>query len=317
MEASKISSQVQRDNNQVAIGGDDAYDITTVDHGRRFQLKFHVLPEFYGGIIGPQGITKKRLEQETRTTIFIPRKGSQDTNIVIKGASKENIIAAKKNIDSFVNRPEFTHMLLVSFANEEITSSFLRFKDDVLKDSEASGEDLSLMFQKPEKLHLSITVLALPHKEDIVIARECLEECKKLIVDKLLRDGPLQVTVAGLSSRNANLRFCKVLYANVVSDKMQEVGSEIKQHFAKRGLIKLFQKDIKLQVSLMNAKFSVESGEDGGSSHKLIRKPRENFDATGIIEKFGDFRFGSFTVNEIHLSKISNDNYVSTGVITF
>lgn len=317
MEASNISSQVQRDNNQLAIGGDDAYDIETVDHGKRFQLKFHVLPKFYGGIIGPRDRTRKRMERETHTTIFVPWKGSRDTNITIEGVSKENIIAAKKIIDSLVTRPQFTHILLVSFANEEIISSFLRFKDDVLKDSEASGVDLSLMFQKPENLALTITIMALPHNEDIVIGLECLEECKKLIVDKFLQDGPLQVTMAGLSSRNANLKLCTVLYANVISEKMQELGSEIKQHFAKRGLIKLYQENIKLQVSLMNAKFSAESGENCKSSHNLNWKPRGNFDATRILENFGDFHFGSFTVNEIHLSKLSNDNYESTGVIYF
>ena len=49
-------------------------DITTKSNGR-FEASFHVAHAFFPLLIGKKGVTKKRLEQETKTRINIPRQG--------------------------------------------------------------------------------------------------------------------------------------------------------------------------------------------------------------------------------------------------
>lgn len=289
---------------------DNICEIQT-DEGIKFHLKLQNPRKFYELIVGgeKQNNYRKQFQQETNTAILVPRTGPADKSIIIiQGASKGDVVAAKNRIDLIVKGPpQFTHFLSVSCATEEIKSSFLRFKREVLEDN-GTSQDLASLFQKPEKLHFTITLLVLPNEQDRVIALECLEECKSLIVDKFLRDEPLQVTIDSLGCMNNNPRACNVLYANVVSEKMQEVADEIKQYFERRGIIKLDEGNVKLHVTLMNTKFSSR------------RRRQTIFDATRILEKFRNFYFGSFTVNEIHLGKLrtksANGYYESAGSIT-
>lgn len=79
-----------------------------------------------------------------------------------------------------------------------------------------------------------------------------------------------------------------------------------------------------MRVTLMHNKFLSRSDkviEDGEGSRAMSSIRARRFDATRIVEKFKDFHFGSFTVNEIHLSdlylKAPNGYFKSTGAITF
>lgn len=311
----------------VQLGADEEH-IETIDNGRCFQLKLQVPQNFYGLINGAQGNTRKRLEEETKTTIVVPGKQDEDSNIRIEGTTKQDLIAAKVKIERIVKtnqaRKQFTHFLSMFFALKDIKSNFLRFKEEVLKDSETPDEIMSL-FQKPEKLHLTIIMLVLPNVLDVENALKCLEDCKQIIVEKFLKCGPLQVTMAGLDSMNSNPKACRVLYANIISDKMQEIADEVAMFFESRGIIEREKGSVKLHVTLMNTQFRVrnEKGtKKGEGSRNKFTKPKWTFDATRILEKFRDFHFGSFTVNEIHMSKFRdskapNGYYESAGVITF
>lgn len=147
---------------------DDEIEIETIDNGRRFQLKVHVPQMFHSQVIGAKGNTRKRLETETKTQIAVPKIGDKSTNIIIKGTTKKSLISAKNRLDLIMiagrAKQQFTHFLSVSFATDEIKKNFTRFKEEVLSDSEVFGLDESL-FQKPEKLHLTIVMLVLLDNE--------------------------------------------------------------------------------------------------------------------------------------------------------
>lgn len=65
---------------------------------------------------------------------------------------------------------------------------------------------------------------------------------------------------------------------------------------------------------------NLKKQEVGGGSSRDRNRER-TFDATRILKNFGDFHFGSFAVNEIHLSKLHskalNGYYEPIGVIRF
>lgn len=311
---------------ELEIDDDDFYEIETVDNGRKFQLKVHVPQMFHSQIIGAKGATRKRLEQETATSITVPKIGSKDTNVIVKGSAKKSIISAKNRLDLIMiagrAKQQFTHFLSLSFATDEIKSNFLKFKEQVLNDSDIHGIDESL-FQKPDKLHLTLVLLVLLDNQDRAIAAEYLQDCKEMIVDPILQGAKLKVSLAGLNYMNDDPSAVDVLYGKVVSEELQEISNQMSDYFASRGFIQQQNENVKLHVTLLNSRFAdnddaVEK-EDIKDSKGGNRMQRKTFDASKILSKYKDFYFGSFTVNEIHLSqrysKSSNGYYEATGTL--
>lgn len=329
MEASNIPNDVLPEENQSSAGEGDRYQIETIDEGKKFQLTFHVPPTCHGRIVGAQGITRKRLQEETNTTIVVPLRRALDTNVVIEGTKREEVLAAKNKIDLIVNaaksKQRFTHFLSIPFTNDETKTNFLKFKDDVLRDTETADVDfLTILFQKPEKLHLTIFMLQLLDDKDSDRAIESLEECKKMIVERFLQDAPIQVSMTGVFSLNDNPSACRVLSGNIISEKLKELTNEVAKYFASRGLGKLERDSINLHVTLMNTKFADRNRkkqEESGDNRKVSWSRRRTFDATRIIENFKDYYFGTFTVHKIHLSQLQakapNGYYESTSFVTF
>lgn len=314
---------------------DDIHEIQT-DEGRKFQLKVQASQQFYGRFSGAQdfngrvaGVStqdnfRKWFQEKFNISILVPKMGPADTSIIIQGTNKRDVLRAKNRIDVMVNgQPVSTHFLSISCSTEEINRNFQAFKKHLRRVSEACGLNFSkLKFVNSKRLHFAILMLVLTDNQDTAIAMECLEECKKMIVSKFLQDGPLQVTLTGLSCMDDNPKFCKVLYAKVVSEKMQEVA----KYFESRGMIRLEEDNVKLHVSLLKAKPGYAENKaknEAGSSNHMDSNEKGTFDATKTIEIFRDYYFGSFIVNEIYLTKLFADkapktkHYEKTGVIHF
>lgn len=311
---------------ELEIDEDDFYEIETVDNGRKFQLKVHVPQTFHSQVIGTKGNTRRRIEQETGTTILVPKMGSKDTNIVVKGSTKKSVVSAKNRLDLIMiagrAKQQFTHFLSVSFSTDEIKSNFIKFRSQILNDSEIFGLNESL-FQKPEKLHLTIAMLVLLDNQDRVIAAEYLQDCKEMIIDQVLQKGALKVQMTGLDYMNDDPSSVDVLYAKVASEDLQVIANEVAQYFASRGFIQLQNDNVKLHVTLINSRFgdSDDAVEKNDSQEQRDgnRNQRNTFDASKILKKYKDFHFGTLTVSEIHLSqrysKSSNGYYESTSVL--
>lgn len=154
--------------------------------------------------------------------------------------------------------------------------------------------------------------------EDRAIAADLLQDCKEFIIDSILQGKPLNVNLKGLNYMNDDPASVDVLYANVVSEELQEISNGIAEYFASRSFIQLKSEQVKLHVTLMNSRFSdlddaVE--KDDIQDSRDISK-RKHFDASKILKKYKDFYFGSFQIHEIHLSqrysKASNGYYEAT-----
>lgn len=312
------------DDCELEIDEDDFYEIESIDGGRKFQLKVHVPQLFHSQVIGTKGNTRRRLEQETSTTILVPKMGSKDSIIVIKGNTKKNVVSAKNRLDLIMiagrSKQQSTHFLSVAFTTDEIKNNFIKFRTQVLNDSEVFGLNESF-FQKPEKLHLTIAMLVLLDNQDRVIAAEHLQDCKEMIIDRILQKGSLKVQMTGLDYMNDDPSSVDVLYAKIISEDLQIIANEIAEYFASRGFIQR-NDNVKLHVTLINSLFG-DSDEAVETFEKQDRKlnQRKTFDASKILKKFKDFHFGTLSINEIHLSqrysKSSNGFYESTGILKF
>ncbi|KAG8311631.1 activating signal cointegrator 1 complex subunit [Homalodisca vitripennis] len=164
--------------------GPDQYVIVLTDSGR-YKTAFHVARVYYGPIIGAKGQNRKRLEDETKTIIRVPRH-PQDQDIVITGSSRGAVAAARRRIEmtvmSYRSKQQATHFISIPMINPEVKARLNEFKDIVLKDYRTRGVDESI-FQNPEKLHLTLCTMVLNDNFERSEAVRVMESCKRDVID--------------------------------------------------------------------------------------------------------------------------------------
>ena len=107
-----------------------------------------------------------------------------------------------------------------------------------------------------------------------------------------------------------------VLYAKVypIIDKnadsefnpIQQIADKLMEKFVSAGLTKRQYDKVKLHVTVMNSLMRT----DPSGTTEISRRPntkftdrdRESFDARNILNLFGEFDFGVYNFNQIHLS---------------
>lgn len=296
-----------------------------------FSLSIDVPSTFFGVIIGKGGEKKRRIEQETQCQIEIPRQRDRSDMIVIRGTQKSKLISAKTRIDVLVDsarqRQRFTHFLSFPLNAPKLKGSFKDFKEDVLRQCDgAPGVDENV-FQNPDKLHLTIATLVLLTKTEVMKAQELLEKCKVEVIEPLLQGEPCKVDVKGLEYMNDDPSRVRVLYAKVEpqdnSNKLQVIADTLMERFQSSGLGKVEYDRVKLHATLMNCIYRRGTG-DGVTSHDDGTTPQANedfFDAQPILQKFGDYSFGSHTIDTVHISQRGSYDpsgfYLSAGQIQF
>lgn len=319
-----------------------------IDHGRtigsRFELKVDIDPKYYGRIIGTQGNNKRQIEQETNTHISVPTRGSRSTNVIIKGKTEDDVVlvmerlkqitmsrsysspthaAVSKNqrTRSYIPKQKFTHFLSISFATDEIKRNFAVFRDEVRSNPETRHLHHS-MIQLPEKLHITISMLALNDGDQSEArALECLKMCKSSIIDPVLQGEPLILRAAGVEIfSDCKPNAVNVVFGKVESQPLQDIANEMARFFESQGLVKQERENVALHLTLLNT-FLYKKDDDGmeddvNASRIIKRKP---FDATAILERYQDFHFGTVTVGEIHISRLGTRTpegyYESAGVL--
>ena len=153
------------------------------DNGR-YEASFHIAHAFFPILIGKKGTTKKRVEQETKARINIPRQGaSDDAPVTVQADSRQAVASAWSRMHVMVEAArakqvrqkyiyrrlsittssfkEFTHFLSIPINTAEMRSAFASFRGEVLEDcGDERGVDCTV-FQHEGMLHLTIGTMAL------------------------------------------------------------------------------------------------------------------------------------------------------------
>lgn len=281
----------------------------------RYSTSFHVPSQFFGTIIGGKGATRRRIETETNAQIQVPRQG-HDGDIKITSNNPKSVSTARRRIEDIVigarAKLNFTHFLSVPMVDTAIQRSFQDFKEKVLSDPQIFGITEEL-FQNPSKLHLTLVSMTLLDNTDRAQAAKCLQECQETIVNKTLQElGPLEVEMRGIEIMNDDPSVVNVLFGSVECAGLQVLSNKVYEYFVNKGMTQKKFDHVKLHVTLMNTRFLKERAEPWDSSSK-------SFNATKILEKYGNFNFGRVKVKEIHLSQRhttgSNGYYEASSMI--
>lgn len=87
---------------------------------------------FYGGLIGFKGNTKRRIETDTDSEIYIPRHNENSNIVSIKSKNRSNVCSALRKIravlKSLRNRMKPTHFLAVPLNYGVVQQSFVELK---------------------------------------------------------------------------------------------------------------------------------------------------------------------------------------------
>lgn len=278
--------------------------------GNRYKATFHVSSAFFGLIIGKKGMTRKRIESDTRTKILIPSQGKEDQDLQISGDSKQAVALACNRIDMIISdarkKMGFTHFISIPCNHPDIQASFRQFQAAILESFESRGLDESI-FQTPSLLHLTIGTLALMDENEREKAKNLLEESlQEISISK-----PLEIQIEGLEIMNDDPAEVDVVYAKIInSDELQKLADHLVSKFSASALMPKSFDRVKLHVTLLNTIFRRDLEEQ----QDLQESRRETLDARIIMQNLSDFHFGSMMLEEIHLSqrragKRTKENY--------
>lgn len=312
--------------------GDEPCDTFTVEQTENgFRCAMEVPSVLYKYIIGKKGETRRRIENETRTSLNIPKPGVEG-EIVITAQQRSGVISARTRIEvlmeSFRKKQPFTHFLSFALNQSEIQERFLKFKEEVEeKHSQDQGVDGSI-FQNPAKLHLTVGTLVLLNEKEVALACELLQQCKKEFIDAITGGKSIPVEVVGIEYMNDDPAMVDVLYAKVRvkdgSDKLQLVSDQLLERFLSSGLMMKDWDRVKLHATIMNTLFRKDPSAEGRTSStnwKQAPRERESFDAHNILKNFENYYFGEVNLNAVLISqRFSTDStgyYTSSGYITF
>ncbi|KAL5004729.1 hypothetical protein ScPMuIL_018185 [Solemya velum] len=284
-------------------------NVEETDNGFLVRLEYPSV--YFKFVIGKKGETRRRLENETRTQIRIPRQG-QEGEIVIIGHDRKGVLSAKTRVEVLVDsarqKQQFTHFLSFPVIGENVKQGFSDFKADVLRECDGDRGLDSTIFQNPDKLHLTIGTLVLLNDAEIRRAKELLHQCKEELVDSILGGEPLMGHFQGLEYMNDDPGEVDVLYAKVEleddSDRFQILADRLADKFVSSNLMQKDYDRVKLHVTVMNTLFRKDpSGTTVAKVHREPIRDRESFDASNILKKFGNFKFGVHHIGELHISQ--------------
>ncbi|CAH1183700.1 unnamed protein product [Phaedon cochleariae] len=275
---------------------EDNYDIVLTKSGK-FMSSFYVPSSLISHIIGAKGSKLHGLQRATNTLIKVP-KANEKGVVKITGDTERKVASARTQISMIVmQRKEklpITHFISIPIVSDGIKHKLKEFQDDILSDP-PTGVTRSL-FQNPEKLHLTICTLILVDEEELKAAKQVLTSCYEEVIANLFQKGTAhRIHLKGIEIMNDDPSSVQVLYGNVLieeaeqHDKLQVIADKISEYYYKSGLAKKQYEKVKLHVTLMNTSFQ-------GTEEK------QTFDATGILQKYKNYSFGSVDFKDIHLS---------------
>ena len=323
----KINNEYNDEACCIEVPDEDLTDITSLDIGI-FQYTMDVSESYFGFIIGKNGEKKMNLERETSTKLIIPPR-NKGQYVTIEGKTKSSVASCRNRLNIIIStvrhKNPFTHFLSFPLNFEHFKSKQIQFKEQVLKSCTADRGIDATIFQNENKLHLTICTLTLIGNAEIDQAYELLDDCRKTFIkDLLFTVKDLDVHIKGLEYMNDDPSEVDVIYAKVNPidsdgkslDLIQTISNKLMKKFVESGLSKKQYDSVKLHATVMN---SLMRHDPSGTStavrkanNKLADRERESFDARNVLKQFGDFDFGYFKLDEIHLSvrfSTSNSGY--------
>ncbi|GAB6028446.1 activating signal cointegrator 1 complex subunit [Chamberlinius hualienensis] len=273
--------------------------------GDCFTATIEIPSALCGLVIGKGGVNKKRLESDTRTKITFPGRDAEGLTKIV-GQTKSKVLSARFRIEILAKKAREkqrpTHFISIPLTSAEIKENFEKFKSEILETCDQASRISPILFQEPEKMHLTTGVLVLLNENERQRAVQVLNRCGD-IIKRNLQGNRLLIEICGIACMNDDPTEVNVLYGQVTCKEgppsvLQHLADDLVDEFVKEELMVKQYDSVKLHATLMNTSFAKNAQVSTDS--KIAR----TFNAKEIFEKFKNFRFGECDVPEIHLSQL-------------
>mmetsp|Transcript_68771 Transcript_68771/g.109123 ORF Transcript_68771/g.109123 Transcript_68771/m.109123 type:complete len:379 (-) Transcript_68771:90-1226(-) len=312
---------------------EDAWEDRELDgqmtyEGEEWVVKIPIASVFHRFIIGKNGSTKSRLETESGARIEIPKREDLQDCIWLRARQKAHIYTAKAQIELLCEREEtkleFTHFLSVPLTSDaRVCNEINNFRDNVVMEK-FPGIDASIFMPNlSRRLHFSLCMLKLHTHAQIDEMKDALSEIAARMTTQsefdtemtatlrglhIMTDDPSDVPLVYTTDRSRQLQnrmdnLCNMIFSVLRERNLVSQGSLIAQRVLSSDGSAA---EVKLHATLMNTKYSRNRREDGS------RSERETFDASPLMERFGQVEFGTVQMKEVQLScldEMGNDGY--------
>lgn len=307
-------------------------DIGELDDQMKYEfdewvLRVPIAAVFHRFIVGSRARTKQRIEMETGARITVPHREDQEDAIYLKARQKQQIYSAKAQIELLCEKEEskleYTHFLSVPLAHDsKFRTQVDQFREDVVL-QRFDGVDASI-FMPSKRMHFTLCMLKLHSHAQVEEMKTALQEIGAKLQSTaeytaplsahmrglhIMTDDPTNVGVVFTTDRSHALQNRMNGFADMMFDILQNRSLASSQNLMAQRLLSSDGKhaEVKLHATLMNTKYSRSGRRDDGA-----RGERESFDASGMMERFGQVDFGDVQLKEIQLScldEMGDDGY--------
>jgi len=302
-------------------------DDQMVYEGQEWALKLPIPAVFHKFIVGSRARNKQKIEMESGARVTVPHREDNEDCIWLHARQKQAIYSAKAQIELLCEKEEqkleYTHFLSVPLAQDaKLRQKVDGFREDVVL-QRFDGIDASI-FMPSRRLHMTLCMLKLHSHAQVEEMKAAMAELAVQLPTMAEYSRPLHASLSGLHIMTDDPTNVGVVFttdrSTALQHRMNSMADMIFAVLKQRSLVthpnlmaqRLLSSDgqhseVKLHATLMNTKYSRVDWRDGGSSGE-----RKNFDASSLLEKFGQVDFGTVAMKEIQLScldEMGDDGY--------
>eukprot|EP00933_Yihiella_yeosuensis_P064616 TRINITY_DN68055_c0_g1_i1.p1 TRINITY_DN68055_c0_g1~~TRINITY_DN68055_c0_g1_i1.p1 ORF type:complete len:378 (-),score=79.96 TRINITY_DN68055_c0_g1_i1:62-1162(-) len=293
-------------------------DDQMVYEGDEWILRVSIPAVFHKFIVGSRARNKQKIEMESGAKIIVPHREELEDAIYLKARQRSQIYSCKAQIELLCEREEpkleYTHFISVPLANDNKFRQLVDgFREDVVLQRFA-GVDASI-FMPSKRMHFTLCMLKLHSHAQIEEMKEALKELtERLVSSDAKGKTPLAAHMKGLHIMTDDPTNVGVLFttdrSSALQNRMNGICATLFEILKAKNLItaqnlmsqRLLSSDgahaeVKLHATLMNTKYSSSRWQEDGR-----RSAAETFDASPLMERFGQVDFGTVYLEEIQLS---------------
>jgi len=295
--------------------------------GDEWVLKLPIPAVFHRFIVGSRARNKQKLEMESGARIVVPHREDQEDAVWLRARLKQQIYSCKAQIELLCEKEEskleYTHFLSLPLAHDaKFRQRVDEFREDVVL-QRFPGIDASI-FMPSRRMHFTVCMLKLHSHAQVDEMKQALEELSQKISSTADLSRPLHVGLKGLHIMNDDPSNVGVVFttdrSHALQNRMNSMADMIFGLLKSRTLVssqslmsqRVLSSDgehaeVKLHATLMNTKYSKHGWQADGS-----RAERETFDASTLMERFGQVDFGEVQMRDIQLScldEMGDDGY--------
>lgn len=295
--------------------------------GDEWVLKLPIPAAFHRFIVGARARNKQKLEMESGARIVVPHREENEDAIYLRARQKQQIYSCKAQIELLCEREEskleFTHFLSVPLAYDaKFRQQVDQFREDVVL-QRFPGIDGSI-FMPTRRMHFTLCMLKLHSHAQVEEMKGVLKDLASRIAETAEFAKPLIASLRGLHIMTDDPTNVGVVFttdrSHALQNRMNNVSQLIYDELNSRNLVsqqslmsqRVLSSDgvhaeVKLHATLMNTKYNKSNWREDGS-----RGDRESFDASAMMERFGQVDFGEVPLREIQLScleEMGDDGY--------